>query len=230
MTPAEVETRLHLWDGVEDGVATLINLSENHTFRIDRPDGARAILRVHRPGYHAPEAIESELAWLSALSRDTGLPTVTPLPGRNGQLLQRLQTGSGASCFAVLFAFEHGEIAETLDDLTGLFADLGRIAAICHRHAEQWSPPAAFQRPVWDAAAILDPDGLWGDWRKAPHVEGEIRRMLDRLDNRLRRDLSAYGRESDRFGLIHADMRLANILVDKRTTRLIDFADSAFGS
>lgn len=229
MTPSEVEARLHHWQGLEGGRATLINLSENHTFRIDAPGGGKAVLRIHRPGYQSRQAIESELAWLTALSRDTGLPTVTPIAGRDGQWLQELQTVSDPPRFAVLFAFEAGEIAETLDDLTGLFAELGRIAAICHLHAERWPLPERFQRPAWDAAAILEPDGRWGDWRKAPHVAGDIRAMLDRLDRRLRADFAAYGRDSRRFGLIHADMRLANILVHAGETRLIDFDDSGFG-
>jgi len=42
---------------------TLLNVSENGTFRIDDPKQGRSVLRVHRTGYHAKEAIHSELAW-----------------------------------------------------------------------------------------------------------------------------------------------------------------------
>ncbi|HHY50325.1 MAG TPA: phosphotransferase, partial [Alphaproteobacteria bacterium] len=85
-----------------------------------------------------------------------------------------------------------------------------------------------FSRPVWSIGAMLDPDGLWGDWRAAPHVDGEIRRRLDRLDQRLRDALGAYGRTPDRFGLVHADMRLANLLVAGRRVMLLDFDDCGF--
>ena len=34
-----------------------------------------------------------------------------------------------------------------------------------------------------------------------------------------------FGKTDDRYGLIHADMRLANLLVDQNSTRLIDFDD-----
>ena len=71
------DLRLDLWRETAGGRATLINLSENHTFRIDAPAG-RTVLRVHRPGYHTAASIESELAWLEALRRDTDLPVVRP--------------------------------------------------------------------------------------------------------------------------------------------------------
>jgi Ser/Thr protein kinase RdoA (MazF antagonist) len=50
------------------------------------------------------------------------------------------------------------------------------------------------------------------------------------LDAKLRKDLAVYGRDAERFGLIHADMRLANLLVGgPKGTVLIDFDDSGFG-
>jgi len=45
----------------------------------------------------------------------------------------------------------------------------------------------------------------------------------------VRERLAAYGRGKDSYGLIHADMRLANLLIDGGRTRLIDFDDCGFG-
>ena len=42
------------------------------------------------------------------------------------------------------------------------------------------------------------------------------------------RRLAAYGSGPDRFGLIHADMRLANLLVDGDQVAVIDFDDCGF--
>ena len=59
---------LEHYDLSPDATATLINVSENWTYRIDDPaTGRSAALRVHRPGYHDAGEIESELAWLEAL-------------------------------------------------------------------------------------------------------------------------------------------------------------------
>ena len=220
MTPAGVEPCLGLWAETTGGHATLVNHSENHTFRVDAAAG-RFFLRVHRPGYQSAAAIASELAWLTALRAETGLPVPRPLAGRDGEIIQRLSTAGAAPRHAVLFAAEPGREPTPADDLSGLFETLGRYAATAHRHAEKFRPPAGFVRPRWDAT-ILDANELWGDWRKAPHVDGSVAAILTRLDGALRADLAAYGTAPGRFGLIHADMRLANLLMDGSTVKVDD--------
>lgn len=224
-----VRAALSLWNGLEDGIPVLVNLSENHTFRIDTASGPAAVLRVHRPGYHTRLGIESELAWMQALRADAGLFTPRPIAGLDGQLVQEAEfSAPGDVRFMVLFAFETGSEPEVSDDLTAVFHQLGQLSAQCHAHVERWVPPQSFERQVWTAEAILDPDAIWGDWRAAPGVGGPIRETLDRLDAALRQRLVDYGMGKDRFGLIHADMRLANLLVEDGVTRLIDFDDSGF--
>lgn len=212
---------LELWHETVGGRATLINLSENHTYRIDAPQGT-SVLRLHRPGYQSEASICSELAWLQALSRDTSLPVVRPLPGRNGALVQQVAPGR----HAVLFAFEAG--SEPPAGSPELFAALGQFAAIAHLHAGAWVPPPGFVRPRWTAETMLPPDGLWGDWRLAPGI-APVRSLLDETEAALVAALSAYGTGADRFGLIHADMRLANLLADGEQLHLLDFDDCGFG-
>lgn len=219
----DVDACLELWNETRGGRAKLINLSENHTYRIDGTDGLRHILRVHRPGYQTLAAIRSELAWVAAL-RKTGLPLPRVLPGRDGEFVQ-----NAAGRFAVLFAFEEGREPHPEEDLTALFGTLGGFAAAAHRHVQAWTPPPGFERPHWTETAILDAEGLWGDWRQAPGLAAGTRRTLDELDARLRQVLRSYGRGPDRYGLIHADMRLANLLVGGGRVTLIDFDDCGFG-
>jgi len=217
---------LPLWPQLADGRATLINLSENHTFRIDGPEGQRHILRLHRPGYHTRDAIRSELDWLQALRAEGGMPVPRPLPGNDGQFIQQVSASGISERFAVLFAFEEGSEPQVHDRLEPLFETLGGYAARNHLHAAGYES-ADLVRPRWDES-VLDPDGIWGDWRKAPGAEA-VRDILDRLDARLRSDLATYGKGRERFGLIHADMRLANLLVDGERVALIDFDDCGFG-
>ena len=181
MLAKAVEENLDAWAEAEGGRAHLVNLSENHTFRIDRDDGRHFILRVHRPGYQSSDAIESELSWIRALRRDAGLPVPVPLAGKDGRLLQHLSLGLDEPRAAVLFRFEAGREPRESEKLEPLFMRLGEIAAHLHRHAETFVPPAGFARPKWDAAAVLDADGLWGDWRKAPKLTGEGRAILTAL-------------------------------------------------
>ena len=43
------------------------------------------------------------------------------------------------------------------------------------------------------------------------------------------RRLAAYGKARERFGLIHCDLRLANLLIDGDVVKVIDFDDCGFG-
>ena len=224
MTPDDVRAGLGLWPGLAGARVTLLNISENHTFRLDPPRGEPVVLRVHRPGYQSAATIESELQWLETLRRETPLRVPRPLPGSDGRLLQRLGDQPDDR-HAVLFAFEPGAEPTPDGDLGDLFETLGRMAATTHSHAVRFEPPTGFDRQVWTAAAILDGTGPWGDWRAAPGLYGETLTQLASLGRRLRAQLGAYGTRADRFGLIHADMRLANLLVDGSQVTLIDFDD-----
>ena len=84
------------WAETAGGAATLINLSENHTFRIDLPRGDRYILRVHRPGYQSPAAIDSELAWLAALRPTPLCRCRQPWPAAMAGSVQVLADAGGA--------------------------------------------------------------------------------------------------------------------------------------
>ena len=53
--------------------------------------------------------------------------------------------------------------------------------------------------------------------------------MLSRLAEVVRARLAALPNDRDHFGLIHADLRLANLLVEGDRTGIIDFDDCGFG-
>src|SRR5262249_60356022 len=75
-----------LYDLSPRSTATMINLSENATYRIDDPDsGGQTILRIHRVGYHSYAAINSELQWMAALRGDAGRGTPEASAARRGR-------------------------------------------------------------------------------------------------------------------------------------------------
>ncbi len=214
---------LDLWPGVSGARATLINLSENHTFRLDCPNGRTYALRVHRQGYQSRASIVSELTWVSALGDQTIVPVPQPVEGSNGNLVQ---SAGGAN--AVLFDYMPGVEPASDGDMHWLFDELGRLTAHCHLHAMNWQPPERFYRPRWDMPAMLGTNGLWGDWRQGPNLDRPGMKMLERVAGSLESRFNAYGYGRQQFGLIHADMRLANLLVNKGELRLLDFDDCGF--
>src|SRR6185295_9637464 len=93
------------------------------------------------------------------------------------------------------------------------FRRLGEVTARLHAHAAGWTPPAGFTRFRWDYETSIGPRGHWGRWQDGLAVGPAELAVLTRLDGVLRRRLAAFGTGPDRFGLVHADLRLANLLV-----------------
>lgn len=225
-----VQQSLGRWDIPAEASARLINVSENATYLVEAPDGFRSILRVHRENYHSRNAIASELAWAHALGREGGVETPGYFVGRDGSPIQTATTdGLPAPRHMVMFAFLPGHEPNPDHDLVAPFGQLGEIAARAHLHSSSWLRPAGFERMTWDESTVFGPTPTWGDWRDGPGIDAAIGHQLERLEDTIERRLARFGKSAGRYGLIHADMRLANLLVHENKTRLIDFDDCGFG-
>lgn len=213
-----------------DSTVRLINVSENWTYRIEEPATGRTFaLRVHRPGYHTAAEIESELDWIDALRRDVVVETAHAVASSDGTRVTQLATPELGERNAVLFEWLSGEMPELEGkDLIGGFRTLGAVSAEMHGHARRWPRPESFWRFSWDYDTTLGPSGHWGRWQDGLGLGSEELDVLGRLDEVICRRLDAYGRGPERFGLIHADIRLANLLVDGSRVRVIDFDDCGF--
>ncbi|GAB5467820.1 MAG: phosphotransferase [Rhodospirillales bacterium] len=221
---------LPLWGIPKETPIRLINLSENATYRIDLPEGPPRILRVHRVDYHSKQAIASELAWLAALRHDGGVLTPPVIAGLDGEEIQSHKSAElERPRFMVLFGFLEGEEPDENQDLIGPFETLGGISAKLHIHARSWPRPAGFERLTWDFQHMLGATPNWGDWRAAPAMDSAALALLERQAATIERRLAAFGKGPERYGLIHADLRLANLLLHGASTRVIDFDDCGFG-
>ena len=210
---------------------SMINLSENATYKVEAPDGRRWALRVHRDGYHSKRAIASELAWLMDL-RDTGVVTTPrPVSGRDGEIIQTIGHPSmPRPRHVVLSEWETGSEPGIGEDLSEAFEILGEVTARMHIHARQWQRPRWFERHTWDFETSLgEANPHWGRWRDGMGVDPEKAELFGRTVALIGSRLHAYGKQAHRFGLIHGDLRLANLLVDGTSVKVIDFDDCGFG-
>lgn len=218
--------------GLPAGAALdLLAVSENATFRASSLEGDPPIvLRAHRLTYHCAEEIGSEIAWIEALRRERVVETPAPLPGRDGQSVQTLPSLAGSpDRHVVAFAFAAGAEPAPDADLPAWFSKLGSITARMHGHAQRWVPPAGFRRKTWDVDGMFGPQAPWGDWRAGVGLDAGGRAVIERAIALIHRRLHRFGRAPARFGLIHADLRLANLLVDGPRLQVIDFDDCGFG-
>jgi Ser/Thr protein kinase RdoA (MazF antagonist) len=202
----------------DDTPITLLNRSENETWR-----AGDVVLRLHRQGYHTKPEIASELAWLTALQDLPGLNAVRPIPGAQGWVTEI------DGRFLVAFARIDGVELQPGDDLLRWFAPLGEITARLHLQSRSWTLPKGFVRKRWDIETILGPKPHWGHWRHAQGMDRDGEALLQRSLDALSVRLHAYGTGPKTFGLIHADLRLANLMVHGDALAAIDFDDCGFG-
>jgi Ser/Thr protein kinase RdoA (MazF antagonist) len=206
----------------------LLNVSENATFALSGPAGRDLVLRIHRVGYSSAAEIRSELAWMSALRRDGVIETASPLPGADGEAVQVLESRAGGRArFAVAFERLPGQEPDARDAVQW-FERLGELTARMHGHASSWVKPRGFSRKRWDLDAMVGPQGFWGSWRDAIGLKSEGAVVLEAAVDFIRLRLERFGESPAVFGLVHADLRLANLLVDGTHLRIIDFDDCGF--
>jgi Ser/Thr protein kinase RdoA (MazF antagonist) len=204
--------------------AELCNVSENHTYRVEDPEKGTFALRVHRPGYRTAHQIDCELEWVDALRDHGAVDTCVPVTAPSGERVVDLGTHN-----VVLWEWLPGaEPDPSGDEVVAGFRTLGAVSARMHEHARAWTLPSRFDRPVWDFEHTLGAGGYWGRWQDGLGMGAEELAQLERLAATIERRLRAYGQGPDRFGLVHADIRLANLLVDDGHVRVIDFDDCGF--
>ena len=150
------------------------------------------------------------------------VPGVVPTT-RGSQMLELTRDSPLDPCYCVLFSYAPGrEPAE--DELAAWFPRLGAITARLHQHASSWTQPSWFRRPRWDVTTTIGDRPHWGPWQSSVTDAAELR-QLERLAEVIKARLCRFGEGPERFGLVHADLRLANLLVDGDHITVIDFED-----
>jgi Ser/Thr protein kinase RdoA (MazF antagonist) len=205
--------------------ARMISLSENATFLVetDHPVG---VLRVYRVGYQSEAAIRSELAWIEALREDGIVHTPGIRRTTGGETLQWITVDAVTRACAM---FDHVPGTAPTDDDFATYALVGRTAAELHRQTDRWQRPGWFTRSTWDVEHILGPDAPWGRWSDGPGLDADAIAQLERSAAVVRARLADYPARAPIAGLVHCDLRAANLLkgADNRVW-VIDFDDAGF--
>ena len=110
---------------------SMLNLSENATYKVEAPDGRRWAMRIHRDGYHSRTAIASELAWLMDLRQTGVVATPVPVKGRDGEIIQDVDHPRlPRPRHVVLSEWETGAEPGIGEDLSEPFEVLGELSLI----------------------------------------------------------------------------------------------------
>jgi Ser/Thr protein kinase RdoA (MazF antagonist) len=192
---------------------------ENTTFRAFA--GRRSFLvRAHRAGYNTPEQTQSEMAWIEAVHRDTGL-AAEPFHTRDDELIARLDmAGVPVSHVTVLNWLEGSVVGAQFSLETA--SEMGELIARLHLQAAAWRPPNWFSRPVYGFGQEFSDSNF--AWRGLP---AKFRRLVEefRHDAGQAFDTLVKRRET---GLLHSDLHRRNMLRTGQGLRVIDFDDCGY--
>ncbi|WP_456388966.1 phosphotransferase enzyme family protein [Profundibacter sp.] len=229
---AYAKAALRAWD-VPDCTPRLIKNRENAVFEVIAPDGGRAALRLHRPGYQTDDAIRSELIWTQQLAK-AGMDLPRPIPSRCGDLISYVPVaGRMASIVSWVDGVPLGDggIADEWGEAMQLklFTALGAELAKLHKLSNALLLPNAFERARLDISGLLGDTPNWGRFWENPALGDADKSLLLEARSKLTHLLEDYQANGADFGLIHADALSENVLVSDDTVTLIDFDDGVFG-
>lgn len=207
---------------------SLLSLSENATFVVRRETSDElAVLRIYRSGYNTLVEIRSELAWMAALRESTPVRTPALLTALSGTPVIAVHHPAIGSRHCAVFEYLPG-VNPSGQDLTACFEMLGQISSHLHNHSAGWHAPVWFCRRRWDIATTIGANPAWGDWRNAPDIDVEGCKLVERACDQIAQSLGRAVPSPDAFGLVHADLRIANVLVRGDELSVIDFDDCGF--
>jgi len=113
-----------------------------------------------------------------------------------------------------------------------LYRMIGKIAANMHTRATEWKYPDFFERMEWNF------DGTFGkNWNNFYGVSYRSRQWLSHKDisvidhcvDLIKKRVELYGKTPNRYGMIHSDLRMANLLKKGNKITVLDFDDSGKG-
>ena len=237
--------------GMEQWKFELLHCSENATFLVTEPENRsgdwtaecaltgensaggvrKRVMRVARPGYHTLEELESEIKWVEKIWEEQVIPVARPVRNRRGDGVTVVAWQPCNHFACVIFEFLPGHAPDPKHDVCALedFREIGRMAAKLHEQVIHWPEAETLSRPHWDYEHMLGVQGLFGDWRLCLELDKSGFQTIERVCEKIRQNLTNYGKTRENYGLIHSDLRAANLLKDEHCIHAIDFDDSGFG-
>lgn len=197
----------------------------------------RYLLRIHRPGWHGTQqvtrtAVQSEMFWLSALRQQTNLIVPEPLVTKDGAYtIVGHDKGVPEARVCSVLSWVNGRFYAQSPKPIHLYR-VGALTAQLHNHAVAWSLPSGFTRHRWDWDALFGNAITFTDLSAAEVwtiVPAPYRAVLEKAATALQRAIEVMGKDSEVWGLIHADLHLENVLFAAGEARPIDFDDCGFG-
>ncbi len=199
--------------GFPDAQFSALENTQNTNHCITAFTGEKFLLRQHQVSERNLAMLESELIWLEFL--DTrGLTVQQPQKTLSGERILLLE----GQRFSML-SWLDGEVHETLSTVQAESA--GELMALLHLAAREFVSPIGFERPSYDQAFLQ---------RTLAQLEQIywLNQDIPLFKNALEFSQSVF-EEKPTWGLIHADLHPANMIIQGSRVLAIDFENCGFG-
>ena len=214
----------------------VLSHTENVVCRIKLSASEQVVMRLHRPGYNGLAELNSEVEWVQSLA-NAGLPVPTARRTETGDYYCSVEIRDDAKNeerFVGVIEWVDGAplgsvFANTSQDVVPHYKQIGALAAKIRCHSTQWHPREGFTRRRWDIEGLLGDNPLWGRFWEAKTLTNKQKMLFNNARKILRDQLSLLSTGPDRFGLIHSDLHLGNIMRNNDDLTIIDFDDAGYG-
>jgi Ser/Thr protein kinase RdoA (MazF antagonist) len=222
--------------GLQGAQISTLAYRENMTFAVTVNSKERYALRIHQAGYRSDSQVQSELDFIEHLSQSGILTPEVIRSNDNASLVIVSHPKVPEPRQCDLFGWIEGppirRIFEpptlTVEELEAAYREAGRAVASIYNAAASWQVPATFDRPVWDEHGIFGREALLGDFRMVTVATDTQRQLMEDVATRLKKDLRAFGKAPDRYGLSQCDLLPENLLLTDQGLRIIDFDDCGY--
>ncbi len=168
----------------------------------------------------------------SICARASVVTRLIPLTGKDGELIQSVghpAMSRPTKRRSLRLGRQAPSLASAMRIWPARSRPWAKLTARMHLHSRQWRRPECFERLTWDFETSIGNTPHWGRWQDGMGFDAGKARAVRQDRRSHRQPTELYGKGQERFGLIHCDLRLANLLVDGKTVKVIDFDDSGFG-
>lgn len=207
----------------------LVGMRVNTVFRVRTAGGPSYIVRICGPGWRTAVDLQSEIAWLQALSRDTDIGAPEPQPTRNGNFILEARTeGVPGAHHCVVLSWIPGVLLGTKLTEANLYK-MGVLFARLHEHAADFTLPKGFtQRKADTIYACDERDVLFGDSCRDAFTPC-TRDIFERVRTKIDEAFEHLYADPTGLRIIHNDLHHNNVKIHRGCLRPFDFEHMMWG-
>ena len=179
------------------------------------------VVKLFRFDRDDPRRVLSELHWMRHL-HEHGVPVASPIAARNGEWIARLNEGYFVSVTTKL----EGKAIDPKDELVwndSFFHRWGATMGRIHSAGKDYKSLQDEELPDWsDETIVRIVDRSASNTLVDTELDADVAAKWSEAVERLR----GFQRDEARFGLIHHDMHLDNLMLCNHGLAVLDFGDS----